>query len=171
MNDYWKQCCLLAFGDTRTGAGAVLQEEAMQRLMELLPDQQIRLKFIPRPDGTNGDEWPKAAITSDQTRLFIRNAFATAFTEGYRKVCGLFSIPQGFEKKHFEEAFLSIRPLDFCLGADSAGGIYLLGMSRPETELLDKICWEQDGNARATTREIGQLKKIMYKLPVLPPAN
>jgi hypothetical protein len=44
-------------------------------------------------------------------------------------------------------------------------------MSRPETELLDKICWEQDGNARATTREIGQLKKIMYKLPVLPPAN
>lgn len=171
MNDYWKQCCLLAFSGTRTGAGAVLQEEASQRVMGLLPDPQIRLQFIPNPSGTNGDEWPKEAITSEQTRLFIRNAFAGAFAEGYRKVCGLFSIPQGFEKKHFEEAFLSIRPLDFCLGADSAGGIYLLGMSRPETELLDKISWEQEGNARATTREIGQIKKIMYKLPVLPPGN
>jgi glycosyltransferase A (GT-A) superfamily protein (DUF2064 family) len=62
---------------------------------------------------------------------------------------------------------LSIRPLDFCVGPDTEGGIYLLGMNVYEEKLIQGKPWLGTTISKSIIREIGNQKKITYKLPTL----
>jgi hypothetical protein len=170
MNDYWNSCCLLCFTGIRTGSISPLRtpEEMKQQLIEKGHPPVAEIRYYPFPDITNVDAWPK--LESDQMsgeKKFIEEAFQIAFDDGYRKVVGLFCLPPAITTKQLEEAFLSIRPLDVCLGADTGGGLYLLGMNAFEPTLIQPQPFGQSTLAKSITREIGTMKKIMYKLPVL----
>lgn len=170
MNEYWNACCLLCFTGIRTGVIAPLNsfEEIRQQLLKTGHPQVAEVRYYPYPEPTNVDAWPKSENdTMAGEKKFIEDAFQSAFDDGYRKVVGIFSLPSSLTSKHLEEAFLSIRPLDVCLGADTGGGLYLLGMNAFEPGLITPQPFGQPTLAKSVTREIGTMKKIMYKLPVL----
>ncbi|MFM9009023.1 MAG: DUF2064 domain-containing protein, partial [Bacteroidota bacterium] len=105
-------------------------------------------------------------LTSEDQPHQIEDAFREAFASGKRKVGGLLSIPNGLETKHLEEAFLSLRILDVCIGPDQQGGIYFLGMNAfaPEHFPID---WQEARIAKQHIRRLGDHKKILYRLPAL----
>ncbi|MBL7922774.1 MAG: DUF2064 domain-containing protein [Bacteroidia bacterium] len=169
MNEYWNRCCLIVFTGVRAGISPCLRtdDKILQKLGTLLPSDSIRLHMAHYSNDTNVEEWPKINADAGQANgIFMEEQFRKAFAQGYRKVTGLFSCPEELGRKHLEEAFLSLRPLDFCLGPDPAGGIYLLGMSTMEASVLNPQPWGQEQLARSITRQIGGMKKIMYKLAV-----
>jgi hypothetical protein len=141
-------------------------EEGKKNILSLLPSPSIRIVNVHNEGSTNVDVWPKNESSPGEIEL-IASAYRRGFEEGYRKVAGIFSFPDALEKKHLEEAFMSIRPLDCCVGADTAGGIYFLGMNRNEEGLISHQPWGQSTLSKSIIREIGNQKKIMYKLPVL----
>lgn len=170
MNDYWNSCCLLCFTGIRTGSIVpfLSPDEMKQQLMTTGHPPIAEIRYYPFPTPTNVDAWPKSENESmQQEKIFIESAFQCAFEDGYRKIVGLFCFPGALTSKHLEEAFLSIRPLDVCLGADTSGGLYLLGMNAFDPELIQPQPFGQPTLAKSVTREIGSMKKIMYKLPVL----
>jgi len=168
MNAYWDTCYLIVFSGIRTGLHLppLSGEEALSKVAPLLPSASIRIGHAHYDATTHVEAWPKDQ-SDPGISDFIATAFRNGFGEGYRKVAGIFSCPDALEKKHLEEAFLSIRPLDCSLGVDTAGGVYLLGMNNMEERLIYDQPWGQATLSKSIIREIGSLKKIMYKLPVL----
>ncbi len=167
MTDYWTSCCLITFTGIGTGlhAPAKTPEAAANAVTPYLPSAMIQIIEAPFTEQNSDLEWPRRVGAAAEN--FILTSYLSAFGEGYRKVVGLFSLPPQLTKNHLEEAWLSIRPLDVCLGSDTAGGIYLLGMNRPEESLIKDKPWGEVTLSKAIIREAGNLKKILYKLPVL----
>lgn len=168
MNSYWETCYLIVFSGLRTGVHLppLSGEEGRENILSIIPSPSIRIVHAHIVVSTNVDVWPKTESSTGEIEL-IASAYRRGFEEGYRKVAGIFSFPPALEKKHLEEAFKSIRPLDCCVGADTAGGIYFLGMNRYEEGLTRQQPWGQSSLSKSIIREIGNQKKIMYKLPVL----
>lgn len=168
MKEYWDKCCLIVFAGVRAGSSAALQKETIdtQHISSLLPDPAIKTIYSEINLDTNVDGWPKFETPSgiDQQLLSV---FEEAFAGGYRKVAALFSLPDKLEKKHLEETFLSLKILDFSLGPDNDGGIWLLGMNLPDFSVISAQPWGQNTLNKSITREIGAAKKVMYKLPRL----
>lgn len=151
LNEYLSSCHLLVIR-------GLLQHDASDDLQSpesgTLPDL---------PDGLSASEvW----LTSEQQPDQIADAFQKAFASGKRKVGGLLSSPKGLETKHLEEAFLSLRILDVCIGPDLQGGIYFLGMNAFATEHFPPD-WQEVRLAKLHIRRLGDHKKILYRLPAL----
>jgi hypothetical protein len=127
---------------------------------------------FPTPEPGRLPDFPEGLITSEislepeRQAEQIEDAFRKAFDAGKRKVGGLFSIPNGLETKHLEEAFLSLRILDVCIGPDQQGGIYFLGMNAFATEHFPNE-WQEARVAKLHIRRLGDHKKILYRLPAL----
>ncbi|MBK7887379.1 MAG: hypothetical protein IPJ86_08755 [Bacteroidetes bacterium] len=128
MNSYWETCYLIVFSGLRTGVHLppLSGEEGREKILSIIPSSSIQIVNAHNDVSTNVDAWPKE-VTPPGECEFIASAYRRGFEDGYRKVAGIFSFPPALEKKHLEEAFKSIRPLDCCVGADTAGGIYFLG--------------------------------------------
>lgn len=97
----------------------------------------------------------------------INAGFESAFNAGYRKVVALLSCPGTLDENHLQEAFLSLRIMDCCLGPESGRGIYLFGMNALKPGLLESFDWQAANSARMLTRKIGERKEVMYRLPEL----
>ncbi|MBK9317804.1 MAG: DUF2064 domain-containing protein [Bacteroidetes bacterium] len=168
MNSYWETCYLIVFSGLRTGVHLppLSGEEGREKILSIIPSPSIQIVNAHNDVSTNVDAWPKE-VTPPGECEFIASAYRRGFEDGYRKVAGIFSFPPALEKKHLEEAFKSIRPLDCCVGADTAGGIYFWGMNRYDEGLIRQQPWGQSSLSKSIIREIGNQKKIMYKLPVL----
>lgn len=93
--------------------------------------------------------------------------FENAFAAGFRKVVALFDSPHDFRSGHLEEAFLTLRIMDYCLGPDRHKGLYLFGMNAWHPELLEGFDFKAGESSRLLTRRIGERKEVMYRLPVL----
>ncbi len=168
MQEYWDKCCLIVLAGVRAGINPALQKETidMQRIASLLPDSAIKTIFFEAGKDTNFEAWPKTSTISGIDQQ-IRSVYEDAFAGGARKVAALFSLPEKLEKKQLEEAFMSLKILDFCVGPDHDGGIWLLGMNLPDFSVVDHQPWGQNILNKAITKEIGAAKKVMYKLPRL----
>lgn len=168
MKNYWDNCCLIVFTGIRTGINSSpdTYPSIRQRVEELLPDARIHVEIAPHFAHANAQEWPKKMVDTVMEK-FILSVYRSAFELGYRKIAGIFSFPETLKKKHLEEAFLSIRPFDFCLGPDHQGGLYFLGMSLLEERVITGQPWGEASISKSITREIGSMKKIMYKLPLV----
>jgi glycosyltransferase A (GT-A) superfamily protein (DUF2064 family) len=151
LKEYLSSCQLLIFrgfipaGEERNTD--TRKETAIPQLPEGLSSLEIHL------DPEN---------QSDQ----IHKAFADAFATGKRKVGGLLSLPSGLEAKQLEEAFLSLRVLDACIGPDSSGGMYFLGLNSFDPSMLPAD-WNESRLCKVHTRRLGDLKKVLYRLPSL----
>lgn len=168
MKEYWEKCCLIVFAGVRAGSCAALQKETIdtQHITSLLPDPAIKTIFFEINLDTNVEGWPKnETITGIDEKLQM--VYEEAFDGGARKVVALFSLPEKLEAKHLSEAFLSLKILDFSVGPDPEGGIWLLGMNLPDFSVISAQPWGQNTLNKAITRKIGAAKKVMYKLPRL----
>jgi glycosyltransferase A (GT-A) superfamily protein (DUF2064 family) len=168
MIEYWEKCCLIVFAGVPAGSNAALKKETidLQHIACLLPDPAIKTIFFEAGNDTNVEAWPKTTTITGIDQQ-IQMAYEAAFTGGARKVAALFSLPEKLEKKHLEEAFMSLKILDFCVGPDHDGGIWLLGMNLPDFSVISAQPWGQNTLNKAITKEIGGAKKVMYKLPRL----
>lgn len=151
LNEYLSSCHLLVF------RGLIQQNDPN----ELPPPESETLPELPDGLGTS-----EIRLTTERQADQIIGAFQMAFASGNRKVGGLFSGPKSLETKHLEEAFLSLRILDVCIGPDQQGGIYFLGMNAfaPEHFPID---WKEARIAKLHMRRLGDHKKILYRLPAL----
>lgn len=170
MKQYFSQCIVLFFPKIRCGKLPAISDlpsdrVIIEKLMENLP---VQFEIINNTTTYNSDNWPVASDSSTvNPDSFIATSFAAKFDNGFRKVVGIFSIPEAFHSKLIEEALLSIRPLDYCLGPEKSGGIYLLGMNMFDESLIIGKPWNDTMLSKSIIREIGRQKKILYKLPVL----
>jgi glycosyltransferase A (GT-A) superfamily protein (DUF2064 family) len=93
--------------------------------------------------------------------------FEKVFSAGFRKAVALLHCPDGLHSNHLEEAFLTLRIMDYCLGPDRQKGLYLFGMNAWRPELLEGFDFNAAESSRLLTRRIGERKEVMYRLPVL----
>lgn len=165
MNEYFSQCHLLLFLSTRIGKNPPLERGIPEdgKIAGLIKDIPASMSFI---ENTETGDQPDESSSSETAQL-INSSFRAAFEAGHRKVAGIFSLPCGLTTELVREALLSLKPLDFCLGPDTDGGIWLLGMNRYEPVVITEMPWHGKNLAKTITRIIGQEKKIMYRLPYL----
>lgn len=169
MNEYFKTCTILFFTGIKTGIHPALMfnESTQLAIQELMSQYNLNVEIL-QADGIQvANDWPNSNLYSTEIEKYLCTAYSKKFNEGFRKVIGVFSLPSLLTSKHIEEAMLSIRPLDFCVGPDSHGGIYLLGMNTYEEKLILHQPWLGSTLSKSIIREIGNQKKITYKLPTL----
>lgn len=169
MNEYFKTCTILFFTGIKTGIhpALIFNESTQLAIQELISLHNLNFEIL-QADGIQvANDWPNSNLYSTEIEKYLCTAYSKKFNEGFRKVIGVFSLPSLLTSKHIEEAMLSIRPLDFCVGPDSHGGIYLLGMNTYEEKLILHQPWLGSTLSKSIIREIGNQKKITYKLPTL----
>lgn len=169
MNDYFRQCHLLVISGWKSGLNDTIvdDENTRQRIAAITDTLGISISFHAAPEELTRLNWPVEGISVHGPFDFPATSYHEAFQLGYRKVVGLFALPDGLSEAHIEEAFLSIRPLDFCIGPDNGGGLYLLGMNMFDDTVFLNRDWGSQGFYKQITRCIGIQKKVLYKLPVL----
>jgi hypothetical protein len=169
MNDYFKNCAILFFTGIKTGIYPALEmnETTQSFIQELAHHYRLNVEILKADELTISKEWPNQKMNSTAIENYLCTGYFKKFNEGFRKVIGVFSLPTTLTQKHLEEAMLSIRPLDFCIGPDTQGGIYLLGMNIYEEKLILNQPWLGTTISKSIIREIGYQKKITYKLPTL----
>lgn len=169
MNDYFKCCSVLFFTGIKTGVNPALKENAelMSWIENVKTSTSMDVELIRPEEYKEENIWPVVDGDSTPFEKYITAAYSKKFNVGFRKVIGLYSLPEKFSIRLLEEAALSIRPLDFCIGPDQDGGIYLLGMNIYEEKLICPQPWLSPTISKSIIREIGRQKKITYKLPVL----
>ncbi len=169
MNEYFKTCAILFFTGIKTGIhpSLVFNESTQTAIQELISLHNLNFEILQADGIQETNDWPNSNIHSTAIENYLCAAYSKKFYEGFRKVIGVFSLPPTLSAKHIEEAMLSIRPLDFCVGPDTQGGIYLLGMNTYEEKLILHQPWLGTTLSKSIIREIGNQKKITYKLPTL----
>lgn len=169
MNDYFKTCAILFFTGIKTGIHPALvnNDSVSNFIQKINPHQELNIEVLMADELTIINEWPHQPTNSKAIENYLCAGYQKKFNEGFRKVIGVFSVPADLSQKHLEESMLSIRPLDFCVGQDTQGGIYLLGMNIYEEKLILHQPWLGTNISKSIIREIGNQKKITYKLPTL----
>lgn len=169
MNEYFKTCAILFFTGIKTGIHPSLafNESTKLAIQELISLHNLNFEILQADGILVANDWPNSNLHSTEIEKYLCAAYSKKFNEGFRKVIGVFSLPSQLTPKLLEEAMLSIRPLDFCVGPDTQGGIYLLGMNTYEEKLILQQPWLGSTLSKSIIREIGNQKKITYKLPIL----
>ena len=166
LNKYFSQCCLLLFPDSE---GSV--DSAFSALHNVSAGLDLEKRVYTHHPQT-AEYWRNKGYqvsiseTSNAGGEYLP-AFRKAFEDMFRKVILLRSSPDGLETRHLEEAFLSLRILEFTLGPAKEGGIYLLGMNRFEPGFLEEEITGEPFSYKTLQRRAGALKAAMYKSPVL----
>lgn len=86
--------------------------------------------FIETNDVFNAEDYDKLLQDGTTQAEKLKNAFAHAFSSGYKRVVIICSDCFELTHSHVVDAFESLREVDSVLGPSSDGGIYLLGMRK-----------------------------------------
>jgi glycosyltransferase A (GT-A) superfamily protein (DUF2064 family) len=165
LSEYLKQCLLIIQPEKVVG------KDFFNDLHAVTAGLMVEKKVI-STDSEVVELWKSKDYNSKHLNAEYDSAlwdkvFKAAFDDGWRKVILLRSAPEGLTEKHLEEAFLSIRILELCLGPAKNGGIYLLGMPQYRPELLKNSILEKEPTWKVLQRTAGDEKAAMYKLPLL----
>jgi hypothetical protein len=171
MKEYLRKCCLLIFLDDFQ----LNQPEAVHqagRLLAITSSMQVtkHLYYSGSPTDLDGFDSGQSSVFSPLTNNRITNyqkAFENAFDAGFRKVVMLCALTPNLEIKHLEEAFYSLKIIEFCIGPASNGNYFLIGMNAFEPSILGIAEVGTMSKCKATIRAIGELKAALYKLPTL----
>lgn len=97
----------------------------------------------------------------------MHNAIATAFNEGYSKICVIGSDMIELEQEVVIEAFHLLGQHDVVLGPAKDGGYYLIGANAPQPILFENKTWGTETVLAETIADIKGLKLRFARLPVL----
>lgn len=164
LNQYLKQCCLV-LNPADASPALVSAMHTVTAGLELH-------KMVFTHSEKIADYWRKldytvSSIPAATHHAIWQQAFSAAFDAGYRKVILLHAAPAGFMQKHLEEAFLSLRILEVCMGPLKDGGLYLTGLNQFRPELLENNLRETLPLWKTLQRSAGSVKAAMYKTPLL----
>jgi uncharacterized protein len=182
MNEYYKKCCLIIFSPDQFHGQELQLSTPEERLridgqlvnhtIQITSDFPVTKHLYYNEKISTGDNWnpllyKKQLLKGDHPGIQMQNAFQAAYNEGFRKVIIIGSNAMGLEKRHLEEAFLSLKIIEFCIGPATNGGYYLLGMNQFEPILFQNKEWDSANLCKSSIRDIGNLKAALYKLPTL----
>jgi glycosyltransferase A (GT-A) superfamily protein (DUF2064 family) len=184
MNDYWKKCCLLIFESNRDAIGyqglvkEIGSEKALAVYNGLLKNTSEICKDL-KVSKQIWSEVEKEEIWDEYEFEFYKNqgnghsahlefAFQQAFEQGFRKVIALKADTLQLTTKILEEAFLSLKFIEFCIGPEDQGGFYLIGMNQFEQSVFYNKDWKSATLCKSVIKEIGALKLALYKTKTLP---
>jgi rSAM/selenodomain-associated transferase 1 len=105
--------------------------------------------------------------TGDDLGERMKNAFATAFVEGFEKVVIIGSDCPQLTSMHIQEAFDLLSNYDIIIGPAVDGGYYLLGMKRLISEVFINKIWSSDQVFMQTMADIEHLHLSYYLLETL----
>ena len=95
----------------------------------------------------------------------MKNAFAVAFSKGYKNVIIIGSDCVEVTESIFEDAFIKLNSADVVIGPAKDGGYYLLGMKLLHKELFENIPWSTENVLLDT---MNACKKLNLKYHLLP---
>lgn len=167
MNDYFRQGHLLVFTGIHTSGDCLNESDtsSLDKIGLLIDEVGANCSVIHWKNHHPEIGWPDESNPDHAIDQAIAEAFSIAFEAGARKVAGLFCFPPLLGKQQLEEAFLSLRLMDCCIGPRPDGGIYLLGMNTFYPHLLENRNWGDSRLCKNLIRDIGARKQILYKLP------
>jgi hypothetical protein len=169
MNEYFRQGHLLVFTGLHTSVDCLHTDdhESLEKIGLAMEQIGANCSVIHLNHGKPESGWPTESSPYPELYHRVAEEFSIAFEAGARKVAGLFCCPPLLGKTQLEEAFLSLRLMDCCIGPRPDGGIYLLGMNRLYSHLLDDRNWGDIRLCKSLIRDIGSQKQVLYKLPTL----
>ena len=163
LNNYLRQCYLLIVPEEQSATAAF---SAIHTVTAGL----IVAKRVLTSSHQTFETWKKNEYATEiirdcsRTELWTKS-FEAAFEEGFRKVILLTDAPAGLTQQHLEEAFLSLRILEACMGPGKDGGLYLIGMNAFLPEILINSGLDAKPAWKTFQRAVGMEKAAMYKLP------
>jgi rSAM/selenodomain-associated transferase 1 len=118
------------------------------------------------------DIWPQSQFrkylqTGDDLGERMKNAFATAFAEGFEKVVIIGSDCPQLTPAHIQKAFDHLNEYEIVVGPAVDGGYYLLGMKKLAPELFTNKVWSSDHVLTQTIADIKRLQLSYYLLEKL----
>lgn len=165
LSTYLQQCCLLIVPDEHSATAS------FSAIHTTTAGLSIHKKVFTGSTSTfetwsKNDYSTKVFPESNLRELWLK-AFETAFEEGFRKVILLTTAPKGLTQQHLQEAFLSLRILEVCMGPGKDGSLYLAGMNTFTPEILINSILDEKPTWKAFQRAVGAQKAAMYKLPLV----
>jgi hypothetical protein len=163
LSSYLRQCCLLIVPDEQSATAAFSAIHTVTA--GLIVAKKVLTGSPPTFETWKKNEYATEVIQNcTRTELWTK-AFETAFEEGFRKIILLNDAPAGLNQQHLEEAFLSLRILEVCMGPGKDGGLYLIGMNAFLPEILINSALDDKPAWKTFQRAVGMEKAAMYKLP------
>ena len=179
-----KDCMLLIFvkkpetGKVKTRLAATVgDEKALQIYLQLLERTQEITQSLPcaktiyyTPEIVEKDifdikHYQKALQSEGDLGQRMQNAFAAAFSQGYKKVCIIGSDCFELDTHILEEAFAQLDKEDVVIGPARDGGYYLLGMRKMHVPFFQNKKWSTSSVLSDT---LNDLKKTHLSFSLLP---
>jgi len=123
--------------------------------------------FIDRADIWPETQFKKYEQTGTDLGERMKNAFATAFAEGFEKVVIIGSDCPQLTSTHIQQAFDMLSTRDAVIGPAEDGGYYLLGMNRLLPELFVNKAWSSAEVLPQTIADFERLQLSYYCLETL----
>jgi rSAM/selenodomain-associated transferase 1 len=93
----------------------------------------------------------------------MHGAFTAAFQQGHKRIVIIGTDCPGLQARHLVQAFACLHHKDLVLGPATDGGYYLIGLSRSEKALFEKVPWGTD-TVLANTLAIAKQKNLSIAL-------
>lgn len=161
-NDYFQKWCCLLIIDHPSVSEAAHSPVISPEVQEFIHTTQCNCYIY--SDAVTADF--ATVVSLDQTAgNLIEFAFNAAFEAGFRKVI-LVDSHAAIPEKWLEEAFLSLKMIEFCIGPTS-NSCYLFGMNSFEKEFFTEMPAVLLADKRLLIRKIGKTHLALYKTPLL----
>jgi glycosyltransferase A (GT-A) superfamily protein (DUF2064 family) len=153
MEEYRKKCCLALVIDEKHEDSSVLKSAAD------LPYHTIVYN-------KNDSEKEQLCLPEGNMPEVLNTVFEDCFSKGFRKVVILKPTSE-INPALLDEAFLSLKMIECCIGLKDDGDFYLIGMNDFRPEILSFIPPEDGAVSKKIIRRIGDQKLALYKTPTL----
>jgi glycosyltransferase A (GT-A) superfamily protein (DUF2064 family) len=153
MEEYRKKCCLALVLDEKHEDSSVLKSAAD------LPYHTIVYN-------KNDSEKEQLCLPEGNMPEVLNTVFEDCFSKGFRKVVILKPTTE-INPALLDEAFLSLKLIECCIGLKDNGDFYLLGMNDFRPEILSFIPPDDGAVSKKIIRRIGDQKLALYKTATL----
>lgn len=136
-------------------------------------DIHLKLCFYPPNTELNFTEWLGEQYcytpqVGDNLGEKLKNAFVSAFKEGYSKVAAIGSDSPDLPLHHLTDSFEVLLTHDTVIGPANDGGYYLIGFSKEGfiPEVFDNISWSTNGVFKQSINILKRHGRKVYLLPL-----
>jgi hypothetical protein len=166
LNEYFRKWCCIIVVDHICVHGRLnssLDETAVDRLNGFV--QQIGCSCHVYSEKSTSAELFTIFSLSHSGNNPVEHAFESAFDKGYRKVI-LLDARQEVPQMIIEEAFSSLKMIEFCLGPEE-NSCYLFGMNFFDRDFFNQVPAVFLADKKVLLRKAGEMHLAVYKTPLL----
>ncbi|MBW7991277.1 MAG: glycosyltransferase [Planctomycetes bacterium] len=147
----------------------------VEDMISLIENLGVQFKVCFCPDNMKstfsewlGEQYCYTPQTGDNLGERLRNAFDSAFKEGFSNVVAIGSDSPDLPVHYLIESFEALAGHDTVIGPANDGGYYLIGFSKEGfiPEAFDNISWSTDSVFEQTVSILKRHGRKMYLLPL-----